>query len=98
MTRLGDSLDLPFEDVPGGPLQVPIGNAQICGGIVVKAVKVPVGRDTFPGLIFQFYKVDGIPATPVLLVADPDQMRKLVPLVSAAVDSSIAAVSPGGGR
>lgn len=88
-----NDLDLPFEEVPGGPITGPIDPAAIlCGGIVVRsaAIESPAGR--LPALILDLYRVDGHRLPPVLLVTeDPEQLRKVVPLIEASVACAIKA-------
>lgn len=88
-------LDLPFEEVPGGPVAVPLApNTVLCGGVVIRASALDAGAGLMPALIFDFHHVSGTPLAPVVLVSDdPEQLKKLVPLVEASVAAAIGAAS-----
>jgi hypothetical protein len=87
---LGDDLDLPFEKIPGGPIHASLDNPLIAGGLVVQAALVPSDAGTYPALVFRFHLADGTAMPPVVLVANADQMGKVVPLVAGAVAAAVA--------
>lgn len=91
---LGDnSLDLPFEPVPDGPVETDV-EGYIAGGVVVLAGMVDVpGIGNTPCLVFKFANPDGSGFyPPVTLVADEDGMTQCAHLVSRSVAASIRAV------
>ncbi|HET7386881.1 MAG TPA: hypothetical protein VFJ19_09500 [Nocardioidaceae bacterium] len=90
MSRLGNSMDLPFENNPTGT-SVPLDDALISGGVVVMAAVVPVDGGPKPALVFRFSDPHGRFYPPMVLVADDDQMAKTTDLVSKAVRAARAA-------
>lgn len=91
--RLGDDLDLPFEEVPGGAagaFMTDLDDALVCGGLVVMGGVLPVpGIGPKPALVFRFATATGDLANPVVLVLDADQAAKTTALVDAAVNASL---------
>jgi hypothetical protein len=78
--HVGDDLDIPFVDRPGGYLELQ--DCVLAGGVIVQAAAVPVpevGRQ--PALVLRFSRYDGHLLRPVVLITDDDQMSKLPPLV-----------------
>lgn len=88
-----NSLDLPYEDAPGGPFMAPIDpNSVLCGGIVIRSGALEAGDVKYPVLIFDFWQVDGSKLSPIMLAAeDADQLRKLPKLVQDCVDAALRA-------
>jgi len=91
----GHDLDLPFEEIPGGPVAAPLHpDALVCGGVVIRASVLETDAGRLPALIFDFYGVTGVALPPVVLTSDDvNQLRKLVPLVEASVAAAARAVS-----
>ena len=94
------SLDLPYADVAGGPLNVPADQLadKIAGGLIVAAAVVPVPWDNdttrhYPGLVFTFRHADGTPGPRVMLVVEPYQLRDLAQVVNQAVNGATAAAA-----
>lgn len=90
MSTLGDhGMDMPFEENPE-PAQLGDEHFHLAGGMVVASttgVDVPeVGR--CPALLFRFMQPHGEFYPPMLLVLDDDQMAKLGPLVTAAIETA----------
>lgn len=82
--RLGDDLDLPLEPTSGELLDY---HVHWSGGVVVLSSTIDVpGAGKKPALVFRFASPTGEFYTPIVLVADDDQMAKLDPLISGAVD------------
>lgn len=87
------SLDLPYEEVPGAPVPVPIDpQSVLCGGIVVRSAAITADGVMYPTLIFDFFAVDGHKLPPIVLAAeDAEQLRKLPKLVQDCVDGALKA-------
>lgn len=84
MSNLGNSLDLPFEEGPRGPL--PDGHQHFSGGVVVMAAVINVPEvGPKPALVWRFATPDGDFYTPIVLVMDDDQIAKLAPLIEQSV-------------
>lgn len=88
---LGNDLDLPFEKVPGAPIHAHLDNPLVAGGLIVRAGVIPghASHGAYPALVFDFKLADGTAMPPVVLVASPDQLRKIVPLVDTASAAAI---------
>lgn len=87
--RLGNSMDLPFEEAPPGQT-LDLSDAAISGGLVVMAATMPVPDvGTLPALVFRFATPTGQFYRPILLVLDEDQAAKLPQLVLASVAAAI---------
>jgi hypothetical protein len=86
----GHDLDLPFEEVPGGPVHAPLENPIIAGGLVVRAAVLPTEAGPMPALVFDFKLANGTAAPPIVFVSDADQVGKLSPLIEAAVRAALA--------
>lgn len=93
------SLDLPFEKVPDGPLNVDMENVLIAGGLVVMAACIPLtgltdieqgtaNHKVTPALVFRFVDPMGQDYPPMVLILDDDQMGKLRPLVNQAIHAA----------
>lgn len=97
---VGDhALDLPYADVPGGPVDVALEDLvdDLAGGVTVKAVAVPVDEvGVLPGLIFDFTHPDGTQGPRVLLVVDEDQATKFPLIVERAVASAVRGAAQAG--
>ncbi len=89
---LGDGgMDLPYE---ANPEKVDIHEGMVTsGGVVVAAAMTEVDGHNYPALLFRFALPHGEFLPPVLLVAMPDQLKALVPLVQSAVAGAIKAAS-----
>ena len=88
----GNDLDLPFEDVPDGPVSVGLDpRAVLVGGVVVRAAVIPTPQGPLPAVIFDFHLATGGALPPVVFAGDADQVSKLVPLVEASAAAAIAA-------
>lgn len=89
----GHDLDLPFEEVPGGPFAAPLApNSMLCGGVVIRAAAIETEAGRMPALVFDFHHVTGVQLAPVVLVSDDaDQLRKLIPLVESSVTAALKA-------
>lgn len=85
---LGNSLDLPFEDGPSGQT-IDLDRAHLAGGMVVMAAVLPVDGEPKPVLIFRFTAPLGQFYSPVVLVMDDDQVRKVPSLISKAVAAAV---------
>lgn len=93
MGRLGPGdMNLPFEPSPPGmPMELG-GDAVICGGVYVLAASVPVvDVGTFPAVIFRFQKFDGTTHPDLVLIAEPDEIAALLPLIARATETAIKA-------
>lgn len=88
MSRLGDSMDVPWEDNPPG--QFVTDEFLMSGGVVVAGAVVPMpdDGDPKPALVFRFSSPLGQFYNPVLLVLDDDQAANLPRLVRQAVDGA----------
>lgn len=88
MSRLGDSMDLPYE--PNPPGQFVTDDFLISGGVVVAAATVPMPDDgeMKPALVFRFSDPLGHFYPPMLLVLDDDQAANLPTLVQQSVDGA----------
>lgn len=86
-----NDLDLPYEDVPGGPVTANLSHPLVAGGLVVRAAVVPTLNGNHPALVFDFHLADGTVLRPIVLVADADQIGKTVPLVDQAAKAAIKA-------
>lgn len=85
------SLDLPWEDAPGGPIPLDVDSIP-CGGLVVRAGVIDAGGKPLPCLIFTFYRADGHVLPAITLVQEPAEMGKVTPLITHAVAASLRAV------
>lgn len=87
-------LDLPFEEVPGGPIRMPLrDDAVVCGGLVIRAGFLETDRGNVPSLTFDFFQLDGSQLFPIVFATDdPEQLRNLASLVTASVSAAIDAV------
>lgn len=90
MSRLGDSMDVPFEDGPPGQF-IDLEHAHVSGGMVVMAAVLPVDGDPKPTLVFRFATPLGTFYPPMVLVLDDDQVRNVPDLVTKAVHSAVRA-------
>jgi hypothetical protein len=88
MSRLGDSMDLPYE--PNPPGQTINDKFIVSGGLVIAAATVPMPDDgeLKPALVFRFSSPLGEFYNPVLLVLDDDQAANLPKLVQQSVDGA----------
>lgn len=90
MSRLGDSMDMPYEQNPPG--QSITDGFLLSGGVVVAGAVLPLDDGEHkPALMFRFSDPLGHFYPPMLLVLDDDQAAKLPPLVSKAVSDAIRA-------
>jgi hypothetical protein len=89
MSRLGDSMDLPYEDNPPGQFIEDV--FSVSGGVVVAGAWLPVDGENKPALVFRFSNPLGQFLTPILLVLDDDQAAKLPDLIKKAVSGAIKA-------
>lgn len=79
----GHSMDLPFEDGPGGEL--PDEHVHYSGGVVVMAATVDVpDRGKQPAVVFWFATPLGEFYPAIVLVQDDEQMAKLRTLINEA--------------
>ncbi|MGE0342541.1 MAG: hypothetical protein AB7O86_05695 [Porticoccaceae bacterium] len=84
-------LNLPYEEVPGGPIPLDM-NTKIAGGVVVRAATIPhpvLPGETLPGLVYDFFLADGQRLVPVLLVLSTEEMLAHAELIRKAVRSAI---------
>lgn len=87
MGRLGNSMDLPFEEGAAGELLDD--DVHYSGGCVVMASTVDVPTlGKCPALVFRFATPTGEFYPPTVLVLDDDQMAKLRPLINEAIATS----------
>lgn len=88
MSRLGDSMDLPYE--PNPPGQFITDGFLVSGGVVIAAATLPMPDDGEhkPALVFRFSDPHGQFYAPVLLVLDDDQAANLPHLVRESVDGA----------
>jgi hypothetical protein len=87
MSDLGNSLSMPFEPTPEGPLLDD--HVHYSGGVVVAAAVCPVpGIGPKPALIFRFTTPEGEFYPAVVLVCDDDQLAGLQPLISKAIHAA----------
>ena len=88
MSRLGDSMDLPYEDNPA-PVFI-TDDLRLSGGVVVAAAVVPLPDDGTlkPTLVFRFSDPFGNFYPPIALVLDDQQAAKLPTLVRDAVEGA----------
>lgn len=91
MSRLGDSMDVPYE--PNPPGQSISDQFLMSGGVVIAAATLPMPDDGQhkPALVFRFSDPLGHFYPPILLVLDDDQAAKLPNLVHKSVSGAIAA-------
>lgn len=88
-------LDLPFEEVPDGPIDQELA-AFFCGGVIVRAAVLPTSKGPMPALVFDFKVVEGgEPLPSIALIQDPDQTKKFAALVQSAAHASIKAARRG---
>lgn len=93
----GLNYNLPYGDVPGGPLRTPAGDSVMAGEVTVGAgaIDTPLGR--IPVLQFRFFSASPtvpmahIPIRPVILVLDPTGLRNFSAIVARAVSAAIKA-------
>lgn len=87
MPKLGNDLDVPYEEGP--PDQwADLTDLQLSGGLVVMGAVLPVQGDPKPVVLFKFARAEGGFYPPVALIMDDDQVGKLTALVSDAVSSA----------
>ena len=87
MSRLGDSMDLPFEE---GPVHHTTEQMLLAGGVVVMAAVVPLpDGDKKPALAFRFASPTGQFYPLMTLVLDDDQVAKLPALIEQAAAAAI---------
>lgn len=87
-------MDLPYEPVGGDPISRPLADMVICGALTIGAAAVDVpdaGRK--PVLVFTFWRHDGEQVQPIAFIQDVDQVKKLRPLVNAAIADALRAAS-----
>lgn len=91
---LGDgSLNLPYEPVPDGPLNIPL-DVAYASGVVVLAAYLPIpekGKD-YPALIFRFSRGDGTFMDDICLVVEKDELAALKTLIAKSVDAVLKVV------
>ena len=88
--RLGNSMDLPFEQGPPDQT-INLDRAHLAGGMVVMAAVIPVDGEPKPVLVFRFAAPLGQFYSPLVLVMDDDQMRKVPDLVAGAARAAVRA-------
>lgn len=89
MSRLGDSMDLPFEE---GPPHHTTEGMLLSGGVVVLAAVMPLpDGEHKPALMFRFASPTGDFYPPMTLVLDDDQVAKLPLLIIEAAAAAIQA-------
>lgn len=84
---------LPFEDVPDGPIWSNQGVVSTEVTIAAAFAETVIGK--VPVLQFRFFVIDKqseerVSLPPISLVMEPPKLRTLVPLISKAVNASIA--------
>ena len=91
---LGDGgLNMPYEDIPDGPLpseQLDLTHAHIAAGVVTMAASAEVGGKREPAILFRFGDGAGGFYPPMLLVVTVEEMEGLVQVVSDAARAAIA--------
>lgn len=87
---MSGDLNLPYEEIPDGPVGVPM-PADICGGLVVRAGTVPnpMGEGQLPVLLFDFYRHDGTQVAPIALVQTREEFLALASLITQAARSAV---------
>lgn len=94
---LGDGeMNLPYEEVPDGPIPMTV-DCVVAGGLRVSAIALDAkDGKKHPGLLFRFATPTGGLLAPIVLVATAPELRSLVPLVDKASASAIRAVTEAG--
>lgn len=93
MSLGGDgSLNLPYDDVPGGPINVEE-DVLIAGGVVVRAAVIahPITAKPHPVLLFTFHLPDGTTLAPIALVVEKPELRALPEAVRGAAAGAMKA-------
>lgn len=89
-----NSMDLPFEDMPGGMPMLDMNEALLSGGVVVLAASLPDADGVpLPAIVFRFATPTGEFHPPVLLLLDDKRLKELPKLVKQATMAARRAVS-----
>lgn len=83
--------DMPFEELPATWMDEAM---YLCSGVMVMAATIPLGENTFPGLIFRFVSAeDGEFIPPVALILDRARLKEIPSLVEQAVNKAIKEIN-----
>lgn len=89
--------DLPYEEVPDGPIDLDLAGLPMDGLVVRAAVQNFPGRSALcqPVLVFDFTSsaMPGQPLPPIVLVGPPDVLLRVAELVRKSTTSAIRAAS-----
>lgn len=91
-----DALNLPYEAIPGGPLELSKGS-EISSGVVLLAATIrhPVTGEPHPAIAFRFSRGDGHFFPDRVLVVERDALDALIPLLQDTIAGAKQAADAG---
>jgi hypothetical protein len=90
-----DSLNLPYEAIPGGPVPYDGASSELASALVILAATIEIEGQPHPVLIYRFSRGDGTFYPDRVLVVEKNELADLRRLTTAAVDGALAAARKG---